>query len=370
MMKKLRIAFFGSSLVSAYRNGAATYYRGIIEALHGLGHSVTFFEPDAFERQKHRDLEAVPYARSVVYHPDLDSVRACLNEARGADVVVKCSGVGVLDGVLDKAVLDLKHPRRKIIFWDVDVPVTLERVQSDPSDSFRELIREYDLILTYSGGDAVARAYRRLRARQCIPIYPALSPSTHYPVKKDRRFDADLAFCGNRMPDREARVAEFFFKPARLLTNRRFLLGGHGWDGSIARFTNVRYLGHVPAADHNAFHATPLAVLDVCRDRTARFGFSPPPRLFEAAGAGACIITDNWEGIELFLQPGVECIAADSGTAVAQALEALSPRQARRMGKLARQRVLDQHTYAQRARQVEQCLLRDGHDSLGASWNG
>jgi hypothetical protein len=63
----LDIAFFGSSLVSAYWNGAATYYRGIVRALHERGHRVTFYEPDAFGRQEHRDLEEPAWARVVVY---------------------------------------------------------------------------------------------------------------------------------------------------------------------------------------------------------------------------------------------------------------------------------------------------------------
>jgi spore maturation protein CgeB len=359
MTERLRMAFFGSSLVSAYWNGAATYYRGIIEALHARGHEITFYEPDAFERQQHRDLDVVPYAHSVVYPADLESMGACLREARAADVVVKCSGVGVLDSALEEAVLELKDPSRKIVFWDVDAPATLERVQQDANDPFRQLIPAYDLILTYGGGEPVVRAYRQLGARRCVPIYNALSPATHYSVPRDDRFEADLAFCGNRMPDREARVAEFFFRPAGLLPQRRFLLGGNGWDGNVRKLANVRYLGHVYTADHNAFNATPRAVLNVCRDSMARFGFSPPTRIFEAAGAAACVITDNWEGLEMFLQPGVECIAVENGEGVAQALEVLSLEQARAMGRRAQQRVLAEHTYAQRAGQVEQCLFAD-----------
>lgn len=360
MTEPLRIAFFGSSLVSAYWNGAATYYRGIIEALHQLGHTITFYEPDAFDRQKHRDLDAVPYARSVVYSPNIESMRWCLDEARRADVVVKCSGVGVLDEALEEAVLELKQGGRRVVFWDVDAPATLERVQNNKADPFRRLIAEYDLVLTYGGGEPVVTAYGRFGARQCVPIYNAVSPSTHHPVAQDERFAADLAFCGNRMPDREARVAEFFLKPARLRPHQRFLLGGSGWDGTALKFANVQYVGHVYTADHNAFNATPRAVLNICRDSMARFGFSPPTRVFEAAGAGACVITDRWTGLELFLNPGRECLAVDSGEAVAQTLDALTPEQARHIGASARERVLAEHTYAQRAIEVERYLLGSG----------
>ncbi|HVX68039.1 MAG TPA: hypothetical protein VHA11_15610, partial [Bryobacteraceae bacterium] len=93
----MNIAFFGSSLVSAYWNGAATYYRGIIRALHDRGHSVTFYEPDAFERQAHRDLADPDWARVVVYRSVWSEVERQLDEARRADLIVKASGIGVFD---------------------------------------------------------------------------------------------------------------------------------------------------------------------------------------------------------------------------------------------------------------------------------
>src|SRR4051794_32129161 len=107
----MNIAFFGSSLVSAYWNGAATYYRGLIRALADRGHRVTFYEPDAYDHQKKRDMPDPDWAGVVVYSADgADHVRRCLDEARGADVIVKASGVGVFDGLLETAVLDLKRP--------------------------------------------------------------------------------------------------------------------------------------------------------------------------------------------------------------------------------------------------------------------
>lgn len=111
MSTGLSVAFFGSSLVSAYWNGAATYYRGLISALFRRGHRITFYEPDAFERQSHRDLVTdPPYARVVVYPPDEAGVAHPLLEAREMDVVVKASGVGVLDELLQEAVLAGRRP--------------------------------------------------------------------------------------------------------------------------------------------------------------------------------------------------------------------------------------------------------------------
>jgi spore maturation protein CgeB len=356
MSRGLNVAFFGSSLVSAYWNGAATYYRGIVRALYERGHRVTFYEPDAYGRQQHRDMPDPDWARVVVYPGEGEEhALRVVEDARGADLVVKASGVGVFDELLERSVLDLQRPGTLVAFWDVDAPATLDRMRSDPCDAFRACVPRYDLVLTYGGGDPVVDAYSEFGAKVCVPIYNALDPSTHFPVEQDTRFECDLAFLGNRLPDREARVERFFLDAAAQLPNRRFLLGGSGWDDKPMP-ASVRYVGHIYTAEHNAFNCTPRAVLNVSRESMARYGFSPATRVFEAAGAGACLITDAWEGIELFLEPRSEVLIAADGAEVAAHVERLDERTARRMGRAAYARVLAEHTYAHRAAQLEALL--------------
>jgi spore maturation protein CgeB len=356
MSAGLNIAFFGSSLVSAYWNGAATYYRGIVRALHARGHRVTFYEPDAYGRQEHRDMADPDWARVHVYPGDDEgaALRA-VEGARGADLVVKASGIGVFDPLLEQAVLELQAPETLVAFWDVDAPATLDRIEQDTADPFRQLIPRYDLVLTYGGGEPVIQAYEGFGARRCVPIYNALDPSTHFPVPADRRFVGDLGFLGNRLPDREARVEEFFLRAAAAQPDRIFLLGGSGW-GDKSMPGNVHYVGHVYTADHNAFNSSPTAVLNVNRESMARYGFSPPTRVFEAVGAAACLITDAWEGIELFLEPGSEVLVAHTGDDVAEHIRALRPDDATRIGATARRRILSEHTYDHRAAQLEAVL--------------
>jgi spore maturation protein CgeB len=354
----MNIVFFGSSLVSAYWNGAATYYRGVLSALYDRGHHIEFYEPDAWERQKHRDIADPPYAKSIVYQAT-DAVavlKIVESAAKEADLLVKASGVGIFDALLEEAVLTFRRRQARVAFWDVDAAATLERMHQDPTDSLRPLIPLYDVIFTYGGGRAVIDAYLSLGARQCVPIYNALDPSTHHPVEPEARFAVELSFIGNRLPDREARVIEFFFKPTRLSPSSRFILGGNGWNEIAAEYSNVRYLGHVYTHDHNALNGSPLAVLNVCRDSMARCGFSPPTRIFEAAGAGGCVITDHWEGIEQFLAPGSECLVARDGAEVSDYLHSLTRTRAREIGEAARQRLLREHTYARRAAEVETAL--------------
>lgn len=351
----MRLAFFGSSLVSAYWNGAATYYRGLLRALAERGHEITFFEPDAYERQANRDIADPIWARVTVYPASHSGVAMALQQAKTADVVVKCSGVGVFDELLEEQVLTLRTDACRIGFCDVDAPATLERALGDSADPFRRLIPRYDFVFTYGGGEPVRARYSALGAKVCVPIYNALDPSTHHPVPPDPRFSATLGFLGNRLPDRERRVEEFFLNAATSCPDAVFLLGGSGWDDK-PRASNVRYVGHVGTSAHNAFNCTPRAVLNVSRDSMASYGYSPATRVFEAAGAGACIITDAWEGLEHFLEPGEEILVARDGAEVAAHLARLSPERAKEIGERARARVLRDHTYALRARELDSLL--------------
>lgn len=355
MKEGLKIAFFGSSLVSAFWNGAATYYRGIIKELNGLGFRTAFYEPDAYGRQEHRDIPDPDWAEVLVYKADNEGVGRALEAARGADIIVKASGVGVFDELLEEAVLNMKRDGALSIFWDVDAPATLDRVSGNGADPFRDLIPKYDILLTYGGGEPVVRAYEALGAKRCVPIYNALDPSTHFHVEPVEKFSCDLGFLGNRMPDREERVREFFFRAAETLPPAKFLLGGNGWEKP--RHENIRYLGHVYTKDHNAFNSSSKAVLNINRESMARYGFSPPTRVFEAAGAAACIITDKWDGIEFFLEPGKEVLVAENGLDVAEQVAALTPERARRIGEAARERVFSAHTYSHRALQFRDTLF-------------
>jgi spore maturation protein CgeB len=341
----MKIAFYGSSLLSSYWNGAATYYRGILRALAGRGYDITFYEPDAFDRQQHRDIDPPAWCRSVVYPATEEGLRSVLAEAGGADIVVKANGVGVFDTELLDGIVARSGAQAIRIFWDVDAAATLDEMRASPDHPVHRALPHLDMVLTYGGGPPVVSAYQGFGAAICEPVYNALDPTTHFPVAPDDRFAVDLAFLGNRLPDREARVEEFFLRPAAMLPDRRFLIGGNGWQDK-AMPANVQHRGHVYTTEHNAFNGSPLAVLNVARDSMAHVGFSPATRVFEAAGAAACLITDAWEGIELFLTPDEEVLVARDGQDVADHVAALTPSGARAIGQARSRRVLAEHTYA------------------------
>ena len=354
----MKVAFYGSSLLSSWWNGAATYYRGLLRDLAARGYDITFYEPDAYDRQDHRDIDPPAWARSVVYPATPDGLCGVLSEATDADVVVKASGVGVFDDELLAGILEHSSRHALKIFWDVDAAATLEEMRASTDHPVRRALGSLDLVLTYGGGPPVVDAYENFGAARCVPIYNALDPVSHHPVEPDPRFAADLAFLGNRLPDREARVEDFFLEPAADLPDRRFLIGGTGWE-TKAMPRNVRHVGHVFTHEHNAFNCSAAAVLNIARESMADIGFSPATRVFEAAGAAACLITDAWEGIELFLTPGEEVLVARDGRDVAEHVRSLTPERAREIGEAALQRVLHEHTYERRGAEVDAILRQE-----------
>lgn len=349
----MKIFAFGSSIVSSYWNGAATYYRGCYKYLARLGHEITFAEPDAYGRQQHRDTDDFSYVESVVYSPG-SGIDEMLARAAGADVIVKHSGIGVDDETLERRVLELGQDS-VITFWDVDAPATLARMHNDPNDAFRISMPQYDAVLTYGGGPWCREQYLAFGARAYFSMYNGLDPETHYPVPPDPSLTCDVAFLGNRLPDREARVEELFLHAAELAPESRFLLGGEGWADKLMP-ANVRYIGHVPTADHNRVNCSAGMVMNINRASMAQSGFSPPTRVFEVAGAGTCLLCDDWPGIDDCFEPDKEILVVRTAQDVVDALVTYDTAARRRIGEAFHARALRDHTYAQRAAQADQAF--------------
>src|SRR5581483_5888879 len=263
----MRIFVFGSSLTSSYWNGAATYYRGIYKNLHTLGYQITFAEPDIYQRQQNRDVQHIDYADVIVYQTPTD-IPKLLETASAFDLIIKHSGVGAEDDLLEQGVLLSRTPANRVAFWDVDAPATLARVEANTADPFRQLIPQYDFVFTYGGGPPVVDHYLRLGAKNCVPIYNGLDPDTHHPVAANSNLLCDLAFVGHRLPDRERRVEQFFLHAAELAPEMTFILGGEGWGGR-ALPTNVRWIGHVGTNDHNSVNCSARMVLNINRESMA-----------------------------------------------------------------------------------------------------
>lgn len=356
----MKIFAFGSSIVSSYWNGAATYYRGCYKYLARLGYNITFAEPDAYGRQQHRDSDDFSYVRSIVYQPTTDLDRM-LELASQADLVVKHSGIGVNDAALEARIPAECGPRAMTFIWDVDAPATIGRMRADEADALRHAASGYDAILTYGGGPRARDGFLEFGALAYYSMYNGLDPETHHPVAPDPDLLCDVAFLGNRLPDREARVEELFLRAAELAPDQRFLLGGEGWAGKPMP-ANVRYIGHVPTAAHNRVNCSAGMVMNINRASMADFGYSPPTRVFEVAGAGACLLCDDWPGISDCFEPVSEIIVVRTAEDVAAALHQHDAQSRRAIGERFRLRGLRDHSYAFRAAQADfafrECLAR------------
>jgi spore maturation protein CgeB len=271
--------------------------------------------------------------------------------------------VGADDELLEREVLRCRCCGTRAAFWDVDAPATLARVEANREDPFLELIPQYDYILTYGGGPPVVAHYLALGARNCYPVYNALDPNTHYPVPADPALACDLVFVGHRLPDRERRVEDFFLRAAELATEMNFILGGEGWAGKRMP-RNVRWIGHVRTNDHNRVNCSARMVLNINRESMAAVGFSPPTRVFEAAGGGACVITDAWAGVESFFEPDKEILLASSAEEIVRLLRRLNKQSSAQIGSAMRARALRDHTYALRAQQVDGILRSTGQANI------
>ena len=116
----------------------------------------------------------------------------------------------------------------------------------------------------------------------------------------------------------------------------------------------VERIAHLPPERHRAFYNAQRFTLNVTRADMVRAGWSPSVRLFEAAACAVPVISDAWDGLEAFFEPGEEILVADSGRDVALALANVGESRGREIGRSARRRVLAAHTAEHRAAELEQ----------------
>ena len=355
----MNIAIFGCNLLSAYRNHTATYFRGLIKALHARGHQITFYQMEDPERLQHRDLHPPSWVTIVQYPATEECILREVEAARKADLIIRTSGLAPFDTLLDEAILDCRHPGNLTAFWDVDIPATVEQLHADPGGPAFRLLPRYDLVFTRGGGPALRKAYQALGVHECHSICNALDATYHRPVPTlEEEFVCDLAFLAHYRPERHQKVDAYFLEAARLSPERQFLLAGCDWDPAILP-GNIRYLGYLATCHHNALHSSCNAVLALQSPAICRYGYTPSARLFEAAGAAACLISDEWEGLEDYFEPDYEILLARNGEEIIEQLDYLrlmGPRRVREIGNAAFRRVLAQHTYAHRAEEIDRIL--------------
>lgn len=350
----MKLVVFGLTVSSSWGNGHATLWRGLIRALAAQGHRTVFFEKDVAYYAETRDLTALPGATLVLY-PAWKDVRArAAREIADADATLVTSycpdGIAASDLVLQKA-------SGLTVFYDLDTPVTLARLQAGEALDYigPDGLAGFDLVFSYTGGRALTELEERLGARRAVALYGHVDPAQHRPVAPVARFRADLSYLGTYAADRQAALEALFVEPARQRGAKRFLLGGALYPADFPWTDNIHFVRHLPPVDHPALFSSCPLTLNVTRAAMAAMGWCPSGRLFEAAACGAAVLSDRWEGLDAFYEPGREILLADD---TGDALAALDRDEAelRRIGRAARERTLDEHSSAHRAREMVAAL--------------
>jgi len=351
----MKLVIFGLAVSSSWGNGHATLWRGLCRALAQRGWRVVFFERDVPYYAANRDLTELPGGGELILYRDWESVLPLARRHAGeADVAMVTSFCP--DGrPATELVLDSSAPLRA--FYDLDTPVTLSRLAAgQPVDYIGPRgLGDFDLVLSYTGGRALDELSRVLGARRRAPLYGSVDPEVHKPVPADDRYRALLGYLGTYSPDREESLRALFAEPARRLPQDRFLLAGPMYDGSFPWQPNIYLISHLMPAEHPAFYCSSRLTLNVTRGAMARMGMCPSGRLFEAAACGAPLLSDWWEGLDTFFEPGSEILIARDTEEAMDALKC-APEDLARIARAARERTLAQHTAAIRAAELEQLL--------------
>ena len=352
----MKIVIFGLTISSSWGNGHATLWRGLCRALAGRGHDIVFFEQDTPYYAANRDLHAVPGGELVLYPEWADIRTRAVEELATADVAIVTSYCPDSLAATD-LVLDASRPVR--VFYDLDTPVTLARVAQGEGVGYigPDGLSGFDLVLSYTGGAALDELRSRLRARRVAPLYGHVDPDAHSPAAPVDRFRADLSYLGTYAEDRQIALETLFVEPARQQPDLRFLIGGAQYPQTFPWTSNIYFVRHLPPQDHPAFFASGRITLNVTRRAMAEMGWCPSGRLFEAAACGAPILTDSWEGLDAFFEPGREILTART-TSDALAALAIDDGELRRMARAARDRTLAEHTSERRAIEFEALLER------------
>lgn len=347
----MKLVIFGLTLSSSWGNGHATLWRGLIRALTRRNHDVVFFERDVPYYAEHRDLPAMAGADLLLYPQWRRIETRARTEARQADVAIVTSYCP--DAKSAAALIREEAPQALSVFYDLDTPVTLARLEAGETVAYvpDEGLRDFDLVLSYTGGAALEALRNRLGARRVAALYGHVDPQAHRPAPREERFSADLSYLGTYAPDRQPALEALFVEPARRRPAHRFVLGGSGYPPDFPWAGNIWFVRHVAPPEHPPFYSSSRLTLNVTRRDMAAMGYCPSGRLFEAAACATPVLSDGWEGIERFFTPGEEILLAGSADEATAALD-LPAADLARIGRAARERALDEHTSDRRAAQM------------------
>ncbi len=354
----MKVVVFGLTISSSWGNGHATLWRGLCKALSRKGHRVVFFEKNEPYYALNRDLFHIPGGELVFYDEWEAVCRRAELEVADADVAMVTSYCP--DGLAATDVI-LNGKRAAKVFYDLDTPVTLSRLQGRETMTYIGAtgLAGFDLVLSYTGGLALDRLRTELGAKRVAPLYGHVDPDAHRPQQGVSRYASDLSYLGTYAPDRQAMLSRLFIEPARAMVQSRFAIAGAQYPDDFPWLPNIFFVRHLPPAEHSAFFSASRLTLNVTRKAMAEMGWCPSGRIFEAAACGAPVLSDKWDGIDSFYKPGSEILIVETTDDVLNALE-LGDRELRAIAEAARARTLAEHTSECRAKEFEKLASEIG----------
>ncbi len=349
----MHLVIFGLSISSSWGNGHATLWRSLVKAMLRRGHTIGFYERDVPYYADTRDLWELPEGGRLHLYQSLEAIRAeAKRDLDTADLAICTSYCADGPAACD---LILESKAEVKAFYDLDTPVTLDGLQHGQCVEYlpSEGLGAFDLVLSFTGGRALEELKSRLGARVVAPLYGSVDSETHFPIGAKEEFRATLSYLGTYAADRQDGVNRLFLEPARWMPDQRFLIGGAQYPDEFPWASNIAFVRHLPPSLHPAFFCSGRATLNVTRRAMASYGYCPSGRLFEAAACGVPIVTDVWEGLDAFFEPGREILPVGSAQDVLDALS-LSDAELRTLADAARERTLAKHTGEQRIVELEQ----------------
>ena len=350
----MKIVIFGLSISSSWGNGHATLWRGLCRALGSRGHRVVFYERDVAYYASNRDGTAFAGCDLRLYTDWSQIAAEAKREIADADVAMVTSYCPDAQPACDLVLMSSARVRS---YYDLDTPVTFSRLDSGEQVEYLPSygLREFDLVLSYTGGEALERLRTTLGARRVAPLYGSVDPDVHRPAEASNEFAGDVSYLGTYAEDRQETLQRLFIDAARLRPEHRFVIGGAQYPADFPWTSNTFFVRHLPPAQHAAFYCSSRMTLNVTRRAMAAMGYCPSGRLFEAAACGVPVLTDVWDGLDSFYHPGAEMIFCRNTDDVLAAID-LSPDELKRIGNAARERTLAQHTALHRVIELETVL--------------
>jgi spore maturation protein CgeB len=353
----MHIVVFGLTVSSSWGNGHATLWRALLKALVRRGHTVSFYEHDVSWYADTRDNWTPPPGITLRLYASLDEIRGeALRELNSADLGMFTSycpdGPEAADLILNSRVA-IK------CFYDLDTPVTLNSLRCGQPVAYLPAngLGDFDLVLSYTGGRALGELQSRLGARTVAPLYGSVDPEAHFPVAPLEQYRGILSYLGTFAADRQQALETLFLEPARRLPSKTFQLAGAQYPDSFSSVTNIAFVPHLPPHLHPAFFCSSRATLNITRAVMAEYGYCPSGRLFEAAACGVPIVSDGWDGLEMFFTSGEEILRVDTPEDVIEAVS-LPEQELRRIAAAARDRTLANHTAERRVMELEEICDR------------